>query len=199
MKQELHTAQDILKMPEERYIVAGARMMAKALHKLFYVNEHKEMRNVKTIRNAVQFFAEECRRDELELFIYGIYEAVRLERSGKGKAELRPVKIIPGYSGKSVSPYSFIPEDEQRYRELCRVLLDTLENMAGMIAIMSGRDGREVLCQLVEEVNLKAGKSGFRCAAECTGIREQGGEGDGRSDGENRQEDSGNQGAAGGD
>lgn len=142
-----NTAQDILKMPEERYIVAGARMFARALSR--YVEMEKD---AKTIKNTIHFF-ENRDTNELELFLYGLYERIKIEKCGKGKNEYKPTRVVPSYSSKPINPYEFVPEDEQRYKNLCRILFGTLGGMAKTIAIMSGRNKEDVLNQMIMDVN----------------------------------------------
>lgn len=122
-------------------------MLARALSR--YVEVEKD---AKTIKNTIHFF-ENCDTNELELFLYGIYERIKIEKCGKGKNEYRPTKVLIGNSRKSVNPYEFIPEDEQRYKNLCRILLGALGGMAKTIAVMSGRDKEDVLNQMIMDVN----------------------------------------------
>lgn len=161
-----NTAQDVLKMSEERFIVAGARMMARAMHKIFSNDYYKDLCNVKSLRNSLAFFANNCPTNELELLLYGLDECVIFEKYGKAKTEYKPTKVIAqskkDRASTGINPYDFLPEDEQRYKKLCRVLLDSLENTAQMIAVMSGRDSNDVMNQLVEGVNLRTGKHDWK-------------------------------------
>lgn len=160
MKVDGNTAQNIIRMPEEKFIVAGARMFARKIHRIFSDDGH--LRNTKTIMNTLRFFSDSCPTSEMELFIYDLDNTVRMEKCGKSKTEFSPIKVLPHPSGRTINPYEFISEDEQKYRELCRILLDMLKNTACVIAAMSGREEREVLNQLVDGANLKARNDGWK-------------------------------------
>lgn len=160
------TAQDILRMPEERFVVAGARMLARAIYKIFSNDHYKDLCNAKSLRNTLAFFANNCPTDELELFLYGLDERITFEKCGKGKNEYRPVKVIKGSSSKLVNPHEFVKADEQKYRALCKFLLDALENAADMIALMSGRGCADVLEQMAQDVGKRTGRTGLKVCIE---------------------------------
>lgn len=156
---KLCTTQDIIRMFEERYIVAGARMFAQQANRLFEDKSDKS-KSIKTIRNTLRFFAEKARTDELEAFIYGTYGGIMMEPVGKSKTEYQPIRVKPEPSKKPVNPYEFISADEQRYRALCQILLEVLMEAAVGIGLMSGRDANEVLNQLISKTNGKTGHTG---------------------------------------
>lgn len=150
------TAQDIIKLPQEKYIVAGARMFARALNELCRNEKHPLITgNLKNLKHFISFL-DGCNRDELEYFIYGYLDTVSMRRCGTGKHEWRVTKIHPDRSSEKVNPHDFLPDDEQRYRTLCRILLDALINTASFMSAMSGRDADEILNQMVLEVNRRS-------------------------------------------
>lgn len=155
------TAQDIIRMSEERYIVAGARMFAREATQLFK-NKSDKSKSRKTVWNTLRFFAEKARTDEVEAFIYGTYGGIVMEPAGKSKTEYQPICVKPESSKKPVNPYEFISADEQRYRELCQILLEVLMEAAVGIGLMSGRDANEVLNQLISKTNGKTGRTGWK-------------------------------------
>ncbi len=155
------TAQNIISMFEEQYIIAGARMFAREVAQLFEDKSDKS-KSRRTVQNTLRFFAEKARTDELEAFIYGTHSGIVMKPVGKSKTEYQPIRVKPESSKKPVNPYEFISADEQRYRTLCQILLEVLMEAAAGIGLMSGRDANEVLNQFISKTNEKMGHTGWK-------------------------------------
>ena len=131
----------------------GAAHLALAMKDLIENNRHyKELNNLKFVSNVLDFLLKSksdmltfiMSYQKLEFMLYAVKD-----KKGKVK-EYKPTRLAY-YDGKTPesSGTEYISEEEHKWRDTARILMDALENAATTISTINGKPKNDVLNQLI--------------------------------------------------
>lgn len=109
-------------------------------------NQIKEFKNPLFIKNVLEFLLKS--KSDMMTFVLngGELSIICARMSGKGGSTLKPYRLIH-HDGATpeASMTELISEDEYKWRETARILMDALDKAVTCVSVMSGRTENEVL------------------------------------------------------
>lgn len=126
----------------------GASRLALAIIKMIdntVDNQIKEFKNPLFIKNVLDFLLKSS--SDMLTFILngGELSIICAKMSGKGGSTLKPYRLIHyDETTPEISKTEFISEDEYKWRETARILMDALDNAVTCVSAMNGRTKDEV-------------------------------------------------------
>lgn len=132
-----------------RQVWWGASRLALAIIRMIdntVENQIKEFKNPLFIKNVLEFLLR-SKSDMLTFALNGGELSVICARmSGKGGSTLKPYRLIHyDETTPEISGTEYISEDEYKWRETARILMDALDNAVTCVSAMSGRTENDVL------------------------------------------------------
>lgn len=132
-----------------RQVWWGASRLALAIIRMIdntVDNQIKEFKNPLFIKNVLEFLLKSS--SDMLTFILngGELSIICAKMSGKGGSTLKPYRLIHyDETTPEISKTEFISEDEYKWRETARILMDALNKAVTCVSVMSGRTENEVL------------------------------------------------------
>lgn len=126
----------------------GASRLALAIIKMIdntVDNQIKEFKNPLFIKNVLEFLLKSS--SDMLTFILngGELSIICAKMSGKGGSTLKPYRLVHyDETTPENSKTEFISEDEYKWRETARILMDALDNAVTCVSAMNGRTKDEV-------------------------------------------------------
>lgn len=127
----------------------GASRLALAIIKMIdntVDNKIKEFKNPLFVKNVLEFLLKSS--SDMLTFILngGELSIICAKMSGKGGSTLKPYRLVHCDNvTPEIAKTEFISEDEYKWRETARILMDALDNAVTCVSAMNGRTKNEVL------------------------------------------------------
>ena len=136
-----------------RQVWWGASRLALAIIRMIdnaVENQIKEFKNPLFIKNVLEFLLK-SKSDMMTFALNGGELSIICARmSGKGGSTLKPYRLIHyDETTPEISGTEYISEDEYKWRDTARILMDALENAATTISTINGKPKNDVLNQLI--------------------------------------------------
>ena len=127
----------------------GASRLALAIIKMIdhtMDDKIKEFKNPLFVKNVLEFLLKSS--SDMLTFILngGELSIICAKISGKGGSTLKPYRLVHCDNvTPEIAKTEFISEDEYKWRETARILMDALDNAVTCVSVMSGRTENDVL------------------------------------------------------
>lgn len=131
-----------------RQVWWGASRLALAIIRMIdntVDNQIKEFKNPLFIKNVLEFLLKS--KSDMMTFVLngGELSIICAKMSGKGGSTLKPYRLIHyDETTPEISGTEFISEDEYKWRETARILMDVLDSAVTCVSAMNGRTKNEV-------------------------------------------------------